>query len=88
MCILSQVFDGDWEIDRMSKLVGSQDASFDIGFVLLVVQPKLSNYHHFDIVVQVLNFIPFVVCKIIFNFFPLNVVKFADLVQGVSLNIL
>ena len=48
-----------------------------------MIEPELAYNDNLKIQIDILNFVPFICCIIISDFFPSDIVEFTNLVQGV-----
>ena len=87
MSIRRQVTNSNRELDFLIELKARQDTRLHLRLVELMVEPKLHHNHNLQIDVDILNLVPFIICKIIFNLLSANIVEFADLIKCIHANL-
>ena len=51
-----------------------------------MIKPKLDNNHNWKCIVNILHLVSFLIRKIIFYLISLNIMEFANLVEGIHWN--
>lgn len=79
----SEVTNLDWKFDFRIQLVRGDYAGLHLRLERLVVEPELGHNHDLQADVDVLHLVPLVLGEVILDVLPVDVVEFANLIEGV-----